>query len=91
MRNARAYHRRRGRRSLRPDNQRGECEHVSLHSYILSRVIHDWADDKAVEVLNVVRRAMPVKGRLLLFETMIRARSGQKRSIEPSIRLRASS
>ena len=42
-------------------------------AYILSRVIHDWPDKKAVEILKVVRDVLPGKGRLLLFETMIRA------------------
>jgi len=42
-------------------------------AYILSRVIHDWADEKAVAILKVVRDALPATGRLLLFETMIRA------------------
>jgi hypothetical protein len=41
--------------------------------YVFSRVIHDWADEKAVAILKVVRGALPTKGRLLLFETMIRA------------------
>ena len=42
-------------------------------AYILSRVIHDWTDEKAVAILKVVRGVVPDKGRLLLFETMIRA------------------
>jgi hypothetical protein len=46
---------------------------VGADIYMLSRVIHDWADEKAVSILKVVRRAMPATGRLLLFETMIRA------------------
>jgi DNA-binding HxlR family transcriptional regulator len=42
-------------------------------TYMLSRVIHDWADDKAVAILKVVRGVLPAAGRLLLFETMIRS------------------
>lgn len=42
-------------------------------TYILSRVIHDWADDKAVAILKIVRGVLPAPGRLLLFETMIRS------------------
>jgi O-methyltransferase domain len=41
-------------------------------AYMLSRVIHDWTDGKAVAILKVVRGVLPAKGRLLLFETMIR-------------------
>ena len=41
-------------------------------AYILSGVIHDWTDEKAIAILKVVRGVMPPKGRLLLFETMIR-------------------
>jgi len=41
-------------------------------AYILSRVIHDWDDAKAVAILKVVRGVLPANGRLLLFETMIR-------------------
>jgi hypothetical protein len=40
--------------------------------YILSRVIHDWDDDRAVQILKIVRKAMAPHSRLLLFETMIR-------------------
>lgn len=38
----------------------------------LSRVIHDWDDGKAIEILKTVRAALPAKGRLLLFKTMVR-------------------
>jgi hypothetical protein len=41
-------------------------------AYILSRVIHDWTDEKAVAILKVIRGVLPAKSRLLLFETMIR-------------------
>ena len=42
-------------------------------AYMLSRVIHDWADDNAAAILKIVRGVLPAKGRLLLFETMIRS------------------
>ena len=40
--------------------------------YLLSRVIHDWDDEKAVAILKVVRRAIAPHGRLILLETMLR-------------------
>jgi DNA-binding transcriptional ArsR family regulator len=43
-------------------------------AYILSRVIHDWDDAKSVAILKVIRKALHPKGKLLLFETMIRSR-----------------
>jgi hypothetical protein len=39
--------------------------------YLLSRVIHDWNDEKAVAILKVVRAAVATHGRLLLLETML--------------------
>jgi hypothetical protein len=42
-------------------------------TYMLSRVIHDWADDSAVAILKIIRSVLPAKGRVLLFETMIRS------------------
>jgi hypothetical protein len=42
-------------------------------AYMLSRVIHDWDDDKAVAILKIVRDVVPATGRLLLFETLIRS------------------
>jgi O-methyltransferase domain len=40
--------------------------------YLLSRVIHDWDDEKAVAVLKVVRKAIAPHGRLVLLETILR-------------------
>ena len=37
-------------------------------AYLLSRVIHDWADDAALTILGHCRRAIPPDGRLLLVE-----------------------
>jgi hypothetical protein len=42
-------------------------------AYVLSRVIHDWDNDRALSILKVVRKAMAPSGRLLLFEAMIKA------------------
>ena len=41
-------------------------------AYMLSRVIHDWDDQKAVAILKVVRAAIAPNGRLILLETMLR-------------------
>lgn len=70
-----------GRKTISENGLSKRCEAVSgnffqfvpagADAYILSRVIHDWDDDKAVAILRVVRTALPNDGRLLLFETMI--------------------
>lgn len=41
-------------------------------AYLLSRVIHDWDNEKAIAILRVVRRAIAPEGRLILLETMLR-------------------
>jgi hypothetical protein len=41
--------------------------------YLLSRVIHDWDDEKSVAILKVIRGAIAPHGRLVLLETMLRA------------------
>jgi predicted transcriptional regulator len=70
-----------GRKTISENSLSIRCEVVSGNffqfvpeggdAYILSRVIHDWNEDKAVAILKVVRKAIPSNGRLLLFETMI--------------------
>ena len=42
--------------------------------YLLSRVIHDWDDERAVTILRNCRRAMAPAAKLLLVERVIPAR-----------------
>jgi hypothetical protein len=41
-------------------------------AYLLSRVIHDWNDEKTVAILKVVRKSIAPHGKLVLLETMLR-------------------
>jgi hypothetical protein len=43
-------------------------------AYILSRVIHDWDDARALTILENCRRAMPWNGKLLLIERILPVR-----------------
>lgn len=45
-------------------------------AYLLSRVIHDWDDEKSIAILKVVRGAIVPEGKLLLLETMLRPGKG---------------
>lgn len=40
-------------------------------AYVLKNVIHDWADEAAVQILRTCRRAIQASGRLLIVEPMI--------------------
>jgi SAM-dependent methyltransferase len=40
-------------------------------AYVLMEVIHDWADDKAAEILAAVRRVAPGGARLLIVEALV--------------------
>jgi hypothetical protein len=40
--------------------------------YLLSRVVHDWDDEKTVTILKTVRAAIAPHGKLILLETMLR-------------------
>lgn len=42
-------------------------------AYILSHIIHDWDEQKCLQILDNCRRAMPDDGRLLLIEMVIPA------------------
>jgi hypothetical protein len=37
-------------------------------AYLLKHVIHDWADDRAADILRTCRRAMPVHAKVLIVE-----------------------
>lgn len=39
--------------------------------YLLSRILHDWPDDKAKAILSNVRKAIPVDGLLVLIEAAL--------------------
>ncbi len=40
-------------------------------AYLLRHIIHDWDDQKSVQILQRVRAAMPPQGKLLVIETVI--------------------
>lgn len=54
--------------------QAGDFFHDDLpvcDAYVAMDIIHDWDDDKALEILKSIRRAAPHGATLLLMETMI--------------------
>jgi O-methyltransferase domain len=71
-----------GRKTIAQAGLADRCEVVSgdffvsvpagADAYVLSRVIHDWDDEKAIAVLKVVRQAIVPGGRLILLEAMLR-------------------
>lgn len=72
-----------GRRAIAQAGLADRCEVVSGdffvsvpdggHTYMLSRVIHDWDDEQSIAILKVVRKAVIPGGRLILLETMLRS------------------
>lgn len=44
--------------------------------YVLKSVLHDWSDDRALQILNVCRKSMDVNARLLIIEQQIPERGG---------------
>jgi O-methyltransferase/methyltransferase family protein len=47
-------------------------EHVPAgHAYVLSRILHDWNDEKAAAILRVIREAAPDDARLLVLDNVV--------------------
>jgi hypothetical protein len=75
-----------GKRTITEAGLSDRCEVVSgdffqsvpagADAYLLSRVIHDWDDEKSVAILKVVRKAIAPSGRLILMEVMLRPGEG---------------
>jgi hypothetical protein len=71
-----------GRRAITDAGLAERCEVISgdffvsvpagADAYLLSRVIHDWDDEKTVTILKNVRTAIAPQGRLILLEMMLR-------------------
>jgi hypothetical protein len=40
-------------------------------AYVLSRVLHNWSDERALAILRQLRKAVPPDGRLLIFERLL--------------------
>lgn len=39
--------------------------------YMMKHIIHDWSDEKSLEILSHIRKKIPKNGKLLLFETIV--------------------
>ena len=44
-------------------------------AYVLSQILHDWDDERCVEILEQCRRAMPDHGKLLVVELVLPPRT----------------
>jgi hypothetical protein len=55
------------------------------NAYILSRVIHDWDDARALAILRNCRRAMPPDGKLLLIERLLPLLGEPCRAARPAL------
>lgn len=43
---------------------------------MLSSVIHDWPDDKAIDILRVTNKAMPANGKVLVVDRVLKEVDG---------------
>jgi hypothetical protein len=70
-----------GRKAVEIAGLAGRCEVISgnffssvpsgADAYLLSRVIHDWDEEKAVQILTVIRHAIDPQGRVIILENMV--------------------
>ena len=56
-------------------------------AYILSQIIHDWDDDRAIAILESCHRAMKDKAKLLLVERILPARAEQSVALQRAFML----
>jgi O-methyltransferase len=52
-------------------------------TYVLSTVIHDWLDDKAMAILQNCHQAMGKSGTLLLIERVLPPRAERSATLQP--------
>jgi O-methyltransferase domain len=79
-----------GRKAIAGAGLAGRCEAVSgdffvsvpssADAYLLSRVIHDWDEEKAVQILKVIRQAIAPLGRVIIVENLLRP---EQRAVYP--------
>jgi hypothetical protein len=79
------------RRRLTADGVADRCELVAgdffgdlpagADAYLLSRVLHDWADDDARRILTACRSAMPAGSRLLIVEALLPERAADQPAV----------
>ena len=79
------------RQRLAADGVAGRCQLVAgdffgdlpagADAYLLSRVLHDWADDDARRILAACRSAMPPGGRLLIVEALLPERAADQPAV----------
>ncbi|MEY9836967.1 methyltransferase [Streptacidiphilus sp. EB103A] len=50
-------------------------------AYLLSRVLHDWNDDKALQILRQVRTSMPPHARLVIVDSVLRPTDDEQLSV----------
>ena len=46
-------------------------------AYLMKNILHDWGDEKSVEILKIVRKSMRPEARLLIVESVIPEQSGE--------------